>query len=544
MPGVIAGCCLGLSGCGGGGDGGGGATVQVSGTARFERVPITAAGLDYAAVSLAPIRTARVQIRNAAGTRILAEGATGEDGSWSLAAPASTAVQVVVVAALVRDGAEVVTVVDGLAGDARQAIALPVSLGGADRAGVDLVATAGWSADAGAYDPDRRQSGPFAILDTVRTAQELILSADPDVAFPALTVNWGPDNTAATVGTSFYDPETGELTILGGADEDTDEFDTHVVAHEWGHWFEFTFSRSDSLGGSHGIGDVLDETVAFGEGWGNAFSGMVNDDPIYRDSNDVAQAGIGVDMDLDGDAVGDGDTHAPTGFLLDGGWSEASVQEVLWDLYDGGGGDDDALALGFAPLYAVFVGPQKTTPAFTTIYSFLHALKRDRPAQAAAIAARAAEENIRAHNQYEQTGAGRRRYTVVPADGSVVTTDIDGDALTTYDMFGGIDEANNKLYNRLLFRISGAPGAMVTLTVTPLDPDHDVAITTPDGSIDEVFGGAESAEGVLEANGSAVFSVRSFPTDANPSGVTPFEIQVDTAPSAPAGALAIPVGDG
>ncbi|MFM2092775.1 MAG: hypothetical protein RLZZ127_3264, partial [Planctomycetota bacterium] len=443
-----------------------------------------------------------------------------------------------------RNGAEAVRVVDGRAGDARHAIALPLSVGGLDRTGIDLLATAGWSADAGAYDPDRRQSGPFAILDTVRKAQELVLAADPAVAFPALTVNWGPDNTVATVGTSFYDPETGELTILGGADEDTDEFDTHVVAHEWGHWFEFTFSRSDSLGGTHSIGDILDETVAFGEGWGNAFSGMVNNDPIYRDSNDVAQAQIGVNMDLDEDAIGDTDTAA-TGLRLDGGWSEASVQEILWDLFDGGSGDDDALALGFAPLYAVFTGPQKTTPAFTTIYSFLHELKKDLPAQAAAIAARAVAENIRAHDLYEQTGPGRRRYTVIPADGSVVTTDVDGDPLTTYDTYGAIDaEGNNKLYNRLLFRVSGAAGASVVLTVTPLDPDHDVAITAPDGTIDDLIGGAETAEGTLDADGSAVFSVRSFPTDGNPFGVTPFEIRIDTVPSAATGRMPVLVGDG
>jgi len=37
--------------------------------------------------------------------------------------------------------------------------------------------------------------------------------------------------------------------------------------------------------------------------------------------------------------------------------------------------DDDDLSLGFAPIHAVFTGAQKNTPAFTSIFSFINALK-------------------------------------------------------------------------------------------------------------------------------------------------------------------------
>ena len=74
----------------------------------------------------------------------------------------------------------------------------------------------------------------------------------------------------------------GDFTALGG---DTDEFDQSVIAHEFGHYVEDRFGRSDSIGGDHGgSATLLDLRVAFGEGWGNAFSGMVLGDPIYRDS--------------------------------------------------------------------------------------------------------------------------------------------------------------------------------------------------------------------------------------------------------------------
>jgi hypothetical protein len=31
----------------------------------------------------------------------------------------------------------------------------------------------------------------------------------------------------------------------------TDEYDDHVIIHEWGYCFEDKFSRSDSIGGNH-----------------------------------------------------------------------------------------------------------------------------------------------------------------------------------------------------------------------------------------------------------------------------------------------------
>ncbi len=44
------------------------------------------------------------------------------------------------------------------------------------------------------------------------------------------------------------------------------------------------FSRADNIGGSHSLGEALDIRVAFGEGWGNAFSAIATDNPIYFDT--------------------------------------------------------------------------------------------------------------------------------------------------------------------------------------------------------------------------------------------------------------------
>ena len=60
--------------------------------------------------------------------------------------------------------------------------------------------------------------------------------------------------------------------------EDSDEYDRHIIIHEWGHYFEDKLSRADSIGGPHGLSDRLDFRVAFGEGWGNAISAIITDD--------------------------------------------------------------------------------------------------------------------------------------------------------------------------------------------------------------------------------------------------------------------------
>lgn len=118
-------------------------------------------------------------------------------------------------------------------------------------------------------------------------------------------------------------PGRDGIYVLGDYTQgDTDEFDQHVIAHEAGHYFEDRFSRSDSLGGEHGLNDRLDLRVAFGEGWGDAFGAMALNDPVYRDSfSGQAQDGA---FSLESSTP-----SAP-------GWfSEFSTFKILWDIFDG-----------------------------------------------------------------------------------------------------------------------------------------------------------------------------------------------------------------
>src|SRR5690606_26346255 len=155
----------------------------------------------------------------------------------------------------------------------------------------DLHAPSGWG---GSSYTGPRAAAPFAILDVIYDAVQLVLAAAPEVEFPPLAIHWSPANVpsfgsdgapdidSGQIGSSFFVPSLG-IYLLGAENQDTDEYDRHVIAHEWGHYFEHSFSRSDSIGGPHTRGDHLDMRVAFGEGFGNALAAMITGDSIYRD---------------------------------------------------------------------------------------------------------------------------------------------------------------------------------------------------------------------------------------------------------------------
>jgi hypothetical protein len=156
--------------------------------------------------------------------------------------------------------------------------------------------------------------------------------------------------------------------VLGKDGVDTDEFDAHVIVHEWGHYFEANLSRSDSPGGRHGPGDVLDPRIAFGEAWGNSVASMVLPETTYTDTNwsQGTLTGFGFDAET---------APTPTDDPVPSAFSESSVLRVLYDVYDGKNEPFDQFGVGLGPIIDVLTGPQKTTEAVTTLASFITGLK-------------------------------------------------------------------------------------------------------------------------------------------------------------------------
>ncbi len=405
--GLVTGLMAGCGGGSGGGNDGGSSTptdISISGKITFDFVPATqTSGLEYSGTYQKPSRGVVVKAIRNSDSSILDTTTTNSSGNYTVTVPVNTDVKIRVKAQMLKTGTPSwdFQVVDNTRSKALYVMdSAFFNSGTANISNKNLNAPSGWG---GTSYTSTRVAAPFAILDTVYEAFNKITSADPAVAMPQLLIDWSVNNvptsgdeTLGQIGTSHYSPDEKQLYILGKEDNDTDEYDDHVIAHEWGHYFEDRFSRSDSIGGGHSLGDKLDPRVAFGEGFGNAFSGMATDDPYYIDTSGSSQATTGLFMDLDN--YTDSDSV--------GWYSETSVQRILYDLYDSVDDGVDTVSLGFKPIYDVLVNKQKNADSFTTIFSFISFLKENNPGVVTEINNLVAGENITpdAIDEWDSTG--------------------------------------------------------------------------------------------------------------------------------------------
>jgi len=410
--------------------------VTLSGKITYDYIPKAGGGgLDYGATSQKPARFIMVDLLDSSNNKIDTV-TTDTNGNYSFTnIVANTEVKIRAYAKMLKAGAPSwdVKVVDNTNAYATYAMeGSLISVGNTDSTR-NLNAASGWG---GSSYTSTRVAAPFAMLDTVYSAMKKVLGADASIVFTPLVVNWSilnkatwGDKTLGQIGTSHY--TNGNLYILGDDDSDTDEYDDHVIAHEWGHYYEDKFSRSDSIGGSHGGGDILDIRVAFGEGWGNAFSGMALDNPIYFDTYGSQQSN-GWHFNVE------------SGISSHPGWySEASVQHILYDLYDNTDDNSDTLNLGFGPIHNVFVTAEKTTTAFTSIFTFIKALKDANGGSSAAIDSIVSDENIATISDIYGTGRTNKPASYPYHDLDVVTKSV---IVTTSNTDGNYNKLSNRQY--------------------------------------------------------------------------------------------------
>lgn len=435
----VAATILTLVGCGGGGGGSsltnggvdaGGPAVEVSGSVTYERYSASTTGLDYDNPAWLPVRGATMIARRVEDGYVVDSAVIAEDGGFVMEIPSGIEIDLVVRAALGTYQDERVRVrrtSGGALWTAATAVELEVD------SVVTIKLTGGWDETAGAYDSATRLSGAFAILDSIYSCEQLVLSADPGIAFPDLQVFWQPGTTVG----SYYTSDS--LYIVGDDGVDTDEFDQAVVMHEWGHFYEDNFSRSDSLGGHHRLVSILDDTVAFGEGFATALSAMVINhgdpsitNPLYVDtyysSGDGSPSGFAVDVEST-------TVHAGS----EGYWNEISIAKILYDCYDTQADGDDALALGFSPIHEVLTGSQRTSPAFTSLYSFLHFLKDQPGVDASNVNITALMEGVTTSgNEFGDDVPAIERHVIsfaFDATPETIVTDPTGATLQTFDTF-------------------------------------------------------------------------------------------------------------
>ena len=347
--------------------------VTVSGQASYESVPgnqFTGA-LNYAASVDKPARGITVQAISAGA--VLASTAADDQGKFALNLPRNTPYFLRMRAEAVSapgSSSWAVSIKDNTAQDALWVVdGAPAQSGTVDST-VSISAGSGWNGSS--YTAGARGAGPFAALDAVYTTFKYLVQTDPTLRFPPLTLFWSPNNTTALSPTEDY--STGEIGgtfflesarngqisraiyLLGRQDDDTDEYDSALIAHEVGHYLQSAFSVDHSLGGSHSDPDKLDMTVAFSEGWATAWSSMARGSPVYLDSFGVRQSRGFTFSVLD----------VPTDNAR-GWYREDSVYTGLYALFR---------AHGFAPIWQALTGPMaKTQQALATIFSFADAVR-------------------------------------------------------------------------------------------------------------------------------------------------------------------------
>jgi hypothetical protein len=359
-------------------------TVVVTGLATYAFVPTnpTTGGLDYINTFDKPIRAATVEARSSTTDALLATTSSSDQGTYSFTLPANISYYIRVRAELIKTTGTstwVVKVKDNTcagalpctsAGEPLWAIDSATSNSGATNSVRSIAAPSGWNfAPTNPKYAATRPAAPFAVLDAIYAGMKLVSSAQPTVSFPLLTIYWSPKNiatggdpTIGEIGTSSFGADisgsniTRTMYILGFDGNDTDEYDPSVIAHEYGHYLQSAFSTTGhSAGGPHGNNDKLDMTVAFSEGWGNAWSSMARNDPVYNDSFGPQQAAGGY-YNLT-------DTPVTLGW-----YSEGSVEYSLYQLYQ---------QKGFAPIWAALTGPMKASQdSLATIFSFAAAVRQ------------------------------------------------------------------------------------------------------------------------------------------------------------------------
>ncbi len=277
--------------------------VVISGVISFDFIPHNPAtnGLNYNLSSEEPARGIVVEAVDS-GNSTVASTVTNTLGEYALTVEQNTNLRIRAYAQLLSNSpAWDIEVNDNTNNDALYVIQGNLLDSGTINSTRDLHASSGWG---GSSYTSTRAAAPFAILDTVYESLLKISEVDPDIVLPAMQIYWSPDNRAISgntdegeIGSSYYSSGENAIFLLGSEDNDTDEYDRHIVAHEFGHYLDRQIFRSDSVGGSHMLTDELDMRVSFGEGFANAFAAMTLENPEFRDSLGNAQ-GIGFVFDV------------------------------------------------------------------------------------------------------------------------------------------------------------------------------------------------------------------------------------------------------
>lgn len=313
--------------------------VRVDGILRYEDRPYTSAG--FLPDALAPVDSARVELVQASDGRIVAEGRTSADGTFSMSGEARPGAQLRVRAlAQVDVEGHRTRVVNRASTPAIYAItSASIEVGDADGVwDAELLATRASGA-----------GGAFNIADVSAETARFLLPWVEATA-PDLTMQWEAGLPFAC-GACY----SRNRVSLGGGEADPDEYDDDIIFHEYGHHFVQWYSRDDSPGGPHRDRRVS-PALAFGEGLAYYFTALIRDSGGYVDT--FADGVRWVDIEAVTVSGGsDENLRGTSNGLLTGTLREEIVSGLLWDLTDGANEAHDTVELGVDAMMRFLTGP-------------------------------------------------------------------------------------------------------------------------------------------------------------------------------------------
>lgn len=359
--------------------------ATLSGLVTYDYIPhkLDHLGLDYQNIQSKPVRGVRVELLDEFDN-VLTHTRTDSAGNFEFPVAQNHLIKIRVVARMQSTASPSwdVSVSDNTQQNAIYAIEGQLKSVNSSSEIRDLHAASGWNGSAYAQ---MRSAAPFAILDTIYSGLERLKIAGLSSDLPALMIYWSDKNTTAEgavalgeIGTSYFSENA--IYLLGDADVDTDEYDAHVILHEWTHYLERSLSRVDSPGGKNDTAEKLDMRLAFSEGFANSFAGMMLDDPVYKDALGIAQA-TGFFINLDNKSQN-----------LRGWYSQGSISSILYNYYLSGDGRPEK---SMQDIFGVVTASNYiNTPYFTSIFVFSEFLKQEAPNAYAAWNNLLIEQNI------------------------------------------------------------------------------------------------------------------------------------------------------
>jgi hypothetical protein len=339
--------------------------VNITGTAQY----LYRSNGNGAITGPKPIRYAEIRVTDASGA-IIQCGETDSLGQFNLSLPKSDSTANIYVTSRADNDFLKAYVLTNPTNNTFHSISSSVTLN-ADQSVGTLLAPANATLEGGAFNIlDKILDANIYLKNETTGCSISFADCTPFTVAPLVTAYWtkgvNPGSYYNLPPLSFYLPGERKLFLLGGVNgdvdsSDTDHFDNTIIIHEYGHFIEDIYSKTDSPGGSHSGNTILDPRLAWGEAWANFFQAMVTGNSIYRDTFGTPDgtAGVYFNENLESGSI---DTPITLG---DGNFREFSITRALVDYFDSSneGIGIDRLTAPFAEFWTLFTS---STSGFTS----------------------------------------------------------------------------------------------------------------------------------------------------------------------------------